>query len=451
MKSIIYTILPVLLIGLCCLSACKKLLEIPSPQNQLTTDKVFADSTSATAAMVNVYALFNNTIDVNYNAVMSCYTDELQYSGATQQFIEYNQASVPPSNSTNASFWQNSYFAIYSCNDALAQSQSSSGLSEQLKQQFQGEAKFLRAYAYLNLINTYGSVPLILTTNVNQNSIAASSDSVTVYKQIIQDLLEAKSGLSTSYIGQGKVRANQYAADALLARVYLWQKNWTAAESTSDEVISSALYTPLPNTLSTFTANSLETIFAFYTQFGYIADGPNLVPSSGAPQFFYTNQQLNAFEPGDHRKTDWILTTLVDTTAFYSPYKYHNITPNTSSPEFLIALRAGEQYLIRAEARAELNNLSGAIADLNVIRNRAGLSAYSGLTDKTSIINAVYHERQVELFTEWGNRYSDLKRTGRLSAVNSTIKPDWKNAAIVLPIPQSEINTDPNLKQNQGY
>ena len=451
MKSIVFlSLLPVMIV-VCCLSACKKLVDISTPKNQLTTDKIFADSTSATAAMINIYALFNSSIDVNYNAVMSCYTDELQYSGTTQQLIEYAQGAVAPANSTDLNFWQNSYFIIYSCNDVLAQSQRSAGLSQQFKQQFQGEAKFLRAFAYLNLVNTYGSVPLILSTSVNQNAIAERTDSASVYKQIVQDLLDAKNELTTGYIGQGKVRANQYAADALLARVYLWQKNWSQAESAADVVISSGLYSPLPSTLSTFTANSTETILAFYTQFGYIADGPNLIPTSGAPQFFYSQTQLSAFEPGDHRKSDWILTSQVDTNTFYSPFKYHNNTPNTSAPEFLIALRAGEQYLIRAEARAELNDLAGAVTDLNVIRNRAGLTAYSSLTDQVSILNAIYHERQVELFSEWGNRYSDLRRYGRLSAINSTIKPGWKNTAVSLPIPQSEINTDPNLKQNPGY
>jgi hypothetical protein len=451
MKTIIYLLVPLTLIAVFSLSACKKLVEIPSPKNQLTTDKVFADSTSATAAMVNIYAWFNNYIDVNYNAVISCYTYELQYSGNTQPFVEYAQGAVPPANSVDLGFWQNSYFVVYSCNDVLAQSERSSGLSATFKQQFQGEAKFLRAFAYLNLVNTYGAVPLVLSTNVTSNSVAGRIDSTTVYQQIVQDLLDAKSELPATYTGQGKVRASQYAADALLARVYLWQKNWTKAKSSADEVIFSGLFTPLPGTLSTFIANSTETILAFNTQFGYIADGPNLVPSSGTPQFFYSKTQLSAFEPGDHRKTDRILATQVDTTTFYSPFKYHNITPNTNSPEFLIALRAGEQYLIRAEAKAELGDLAGAVADLNVIRIRAGLPAYAGPIDKNTVLNAVYHERQVELFTEWGNRYNDLKRTGRLNAINSTLKPGWKNTANVLPIPQSEINTDPNLKQNQGY
>jgi hypothetical protein len=433
------------------LNSCKKMIEVPSPQNQLTTDKVFADSTSATSAMVNVYALFNNTIDPNYNSSISCYSDELSYTGPTQQIIEYSQSSVPPTNTGDLSFWQTSYFAIYCCNDIITQVQRSPNLSPVTVNEFTNEAKFLRAFAYFYLINTYGSVPLVLQTDVNVNSIAAKSDSVSVYKQIVQDLKDAQNGLPANYIGTGRVRANKYAASALLARVYLWQRDWVDAETTATSVIGSGLYTPLPATVNTFLANSQETILSFWTQYGYIADGPNLIPSSGAPQYFYSAAQLNAFEAGDLRKSDWTLASIVGANTFYSPYKYHNLSANTSSPEYLIALRAGEQYLIRAEARLRQNNITGALADLNVVRNRAGLNNYAGATDMPSVLAAILHERQVELFTEWGSRFLDLKRTGTLNATIGTLKPAWKPTALVLPIPQSEINTDPNLKQNQGY
>lgn len=433
------------------LNGCKKMIEVASPENQLTTDKVFVDSTSATAAMVNVYTLFNNNIDVNYNTFISCYSDELSYSGTTQQFIEYLQSAVPSSNTTDFNFWQNSYNAIYDCNDIIEQVKKSTGLSPYTVSEFTNEAKFLRAFSYFYLINTYGSVPLILQTDVNINATPPRSDSITVYKQIIQDLKDAQSGLSTAYAGSGRVRANKYAASALLARIYLWQKDWVNAETASTSVIESGLYTPLPTTSNAFLSNSQETILSFWTQNGYIADGPNLVPSSGAPQFFYTSAQLNAFEPGDLRKSNWTLASVVGTDTFYSPYKYHNISANLRSPEYLIALRAGEQYLIRAEAHAQQGNTPDALKDLNIIRNRAGLSNYAGATDKMSVLTAISHERRVELFTEWGNRFLDLKRVGLLNSVLGAFKPTWKPTAIILPIPQYELNTDPNLKQNPGY
>lgn len=451
MKSKINIQFFILMTTVVLLNSCKKMIQVPSPQNQLTTDKVFADSISATSAMVNAYALFDNTIDPNYNSYMSCYSDELSYTGSTQQITEYFQSAVPPSNSADLSFWQKSYFAIYSCNDIIDQVNKSPGLSPGIVNQFTNEAKFLRAFSYFYLINVYGSVPLVLQTDVNVNSIAAKLDSATVFKQIVQDLKDAQSGLSVNYIGAGRVRANKYTASALLARVYLWQRDWVNAEAAATSVLGSGLYTPLPTTPNTFLANSQETILSFWTQYGYIHDGTNLIPSSDAPQFFYTPGQLNAFEAGDLRKSNWILASVVGTNTFYSPYKYHNRSANTTSPEYLIALRAGEQYLIRAEARLQLDNVTGALADLNVIRNRAGLANYAGASDKVSVLAAITHERRVELFTEWGNRFLDLKRTGILNSVIGALKTSWKPTAIVLPIPQAEINTDPNLKQNQGY
>jgi len=436
------------------LSNCKKMIEVASPQNQLTTDKVFADSTSATAAMINVYALFDKTIDVNYNKFIGLYSDELNYTGPTESTLEYVQSAVSPINATNLNFWKNSYFAIYGCNSVIEQVQKSSALSSSTTADFINEAKFLRAYTYFFLVNTYGSVPLVLQTDVNNTATIKNSDSVTVYKQILQDLKDAQRGLSLGYRGGEPVRANKYAASALLARVYLWQKDWLNAEASATTVIQSGLYTPLPAIGSVFVSDSQETILSFWTQFGYTSDAPSLIPSSGAPGYFYTTAQLNAFEAGDLRKSSWLKTEIVGSTTYYSPYKYHNRTTNTSAPEYLIALRASEQYLIRAEARAQQGNISGpsgALADLNVIRNRAGLNNYNGAIDKGSVVTAIMHERRVELFSEWGNRFLDLKRSGALNTVLSSFKSTWKSTANQLPIPQSEINTDPNLTQNPAY
>ncbi|MES2060459.1 MAG: RagB/SusD family nutrient uptake outer membrane protein [Bacteroidota bacterium] len=451
MKSKFCISLVFLLISAVVLHSCKKMIEIPSPENQLTTDKVFADSTTATSAMVNVYVQFNTSINANYNKLLSCYSDELSYGGVTQDNLQYKNSAVAPLNTADQNFWQRSYFAIYSCNDLIEQLQKATRLSSSTITQFTNEAKFLRAFSYFYLVNTYGSVPLTTQTSVNLNSSALQSDSATVYKQIIQDLKDAQNGLPINYIGTGRVRSNKYSATALLSRVYLWQKDWVNAEESATAVIGSGLYTPLPKTSDAFLANSRETIFSFWTQYGYIADVPNLIPSSGAPQYFYTPSQLTAFESGDLRLSNWISKRVVGANTFYSPFKYHNRSSNTTSPEYLIALRTGEQYLIRAEARAQQNNNGGAIADLNVVRKRAGLVDYAGPTDKASVLTAVLHERQVELFTEWGNRFLDLKRNGTLNKVLTGIKTTWKPTAVLLPIPQYELNTNPNLKQNPGY
>jgi len=118
-------------------------------------------------------------------------------------------------------------------------------------------------------------------------------------------------------------------------------------------------------------------------------------------------------------------------------------------------LRLGEQYLIRAEARAQQGETTQAVADLNVIRNRAGLPNYSGGTDKASLIAAIFHERQVELFTELGHRFFDLKRAGTINAVMGSVAPQkggtWNANKALFPIPISDILNDSNLTQNPGY
>jgi hypothetical protein len=115
-------------------------------------------------------------------------------------------------------------------------------------------------------------------------------------------------------------------------------------------------------------------------------------------------------------------------------------------------LRLAEQYLIRAEARANQNNIAGAVDDINVIRTRAGLPAVSQGVSKDQCLLAIEQERRIELFTEWGHRWFDLKRTNRADAVLSTLKsPNWQSADRLYPIPQSELETDVHLNQNPGY
>jgi hypothetical protein len=114
-------------------------------------------------------------------------------------------------------------------------------------------------------------------------------------------------------------------------------------------------------------------------------------------------------------------------------------------------LRLAELFLIRAEANAQLNNVSNAVDDLNVLRTRAGLDLLPNSLSQQDCLNAVYQERRVELFAEWGHRWFDLKRTGQADAVLGTMKPAWKSSAVLYPIPFGEIQLNPLLTQNAGY
>jgi len=118
----------------------------------------------------------------------------------------------------------------------------------------------------------------------------------------------------------------------------------------------------------------------------------------------------------------------------------------------------GEQCLIRAEARAQQGNLNGAISDLDIIRKRAGLPLIANTNPGISqsvLLTAILHERQVELFTEWGHRWLDLKRTNNVDGVMNTVTTQkggtWNSDWQWYPITLSELQTAPNLVQNEGY
>jgi hypothetical protein len=459
------TKITLILIPLCIVSliSCKKLIEVGRPENQLATETVFSDSTTAISALSNIYALFNNSIDVVLNPNISVYGDDLNVNSAATQSLEFLQSSVSPTNQTNLAIWRNFYSIIYSSNNLIDQLNASTKLPADKVKMLICEAKFLRAFSYFYLVNLYGKVPLLVTTNVDDNSKAYQTDTSTVYNQIIRDLSDAQNGLSISYPTAGKVRANSMAATSMLARVYLYQKRWADAESAASKVISSGLYTPLVPVTDVFKAGGKESIFQFWTQNGYVSTGPILIPSSGQPGYAITPGLLTAFEGGDRRKSTWINSIVASNVTYYYPYKYHNRVANTTGPEYLTALRIGEQYLIRAEARInQSGKIADGVADLNIVRARARdvatmavpnpLPALSLNMSQSDALIAIAHERQVELFAEWGQRFFDLKRSGKVNLILGNLKTTWRNnVSIYLPIPQNELIYDANLQQNPGY
>jgi hypothetical protein len=137
---------------------------------------------------------------------------------------------------------------------------------------------------------------------------------------------------------------------------------------------------------------------------------------------------------------------------FYYPYKYKNRLISSATTEDYMIFRLGELYLVRAEAAANLGNTAGALADLNLVRARAGLAASTAsAASQPDVLNAIMHERQTELFCEWGNRWFDLKRTGTAGTVLSAEKSGWQPNAALYPLPKVQLQLDELLKQNPGY
>jgi hypothetical protein len=163
---------------------------------------------------------------------------------------------------------------------------------------------------------------------------------------------------------------------------------------------------------------------------------------------------VNSFESQDKRKTEWVGTVTYDGTTYCFPNKY-KIAQGVDAPstEYSTIFRLAEQYLIRAEARTHLGDFAGAQEDLNMIRHRAGLPNTSA-SDEASLLAAIEQERKVELFTEYGHRWFDLKRTNKADTVLSAIKgATWQSTDQLYPIPAREMAKSPSLQghQNPGY
>ncbi len=444
-----------------CIS-CKKFVEIPPPKNQLVNEAIFSDSSNATKAVLGLYVNMIQSASLNIaSGGTTVYTalsaDEIYPTASSGDPREFYDNAISVNNAQNgSSLWQNGYSIIYGANACIEGLTLSNTLFESVKNQLLGESRFVRAFIYFNLVNLYGPIPLITSTDYNQNKIEGRSPVDAIYDQIILDLREAKKLLTTNYVSAERARPNKYTASALLAKVYLYQKRWNEAENEASQIINSNTYSLESDLNNVYKASNIESIWKLRPVYTGVEtwEGYFILPASSTvlPNYVVTNYLLNAFELNDQRKVKWLKSNIVSGQAYYYPNKYKLGYDGATTPlEHYIVFRLAEQYLIRAEARVQQGNLTDAITDVNLIRSRAGLTNLISSLTQAQIISAVEQERRIELFCEWGNRWFDLKRTDRVNAVLGLIKTNWQPTDILYPIPQLELNRNPFLTQNPGY
>jgi starch-binding outer membrane protein, SusD/RagB family len=447
------------------ITGCNKLIEIGAPQNQLVTSSVFSDTVTVESAVLGMYSKVANgypamdmgTATTLYNGMSS---DEGYYF---QTYLDaFTQNALTSNFYYIDGYWSGIYNNIYTANSLIA-GDSSSSLSASYRARTIGEAKFIRALCYFYLVNEYGAVPLVLTTDV-QTANSQPRDSVgTVYNQIIQDLTDAQSELPAdlSLYSGNRTRATTWAAQALLARVYLYRGDWAQAEAAATAVISNpGLFSLQSDPTKVFLAGSTEGILQFPPPFtsSWMASNVGASPYSPTPNFVLSDSLYAAFETGDLRLTDWVGIKSYGGTNYPYPSKYKYIG-GVGAVEDAQLLRMSEQYLIRAEAETQLGDFGDAAADLNVVRTRAGLAATTA-TDMPSLKAAIEHECRIEFFCEWGHRWLDLNRwpginNPALTRADEVYPVDkttpWQAYDALYPIPQPEINTNLSLTQNPGY
>ncbi|MGA9649273.1 RagB/SusD family nutrient uptake outer membrane protein [Pedobacter sp.] len=492
MKTVKKDIFIIILLGWCIMMAlgCKKFLDVPLPTDKFAAEGAYQNDNStgavitgiiSAAASSPVYGSANNFESIGLTTAL--YSDDLKFiqntglgSGATNMAFYYTNALT----SANGVQWSLLYRQLYSCNLAIENIEKNKNILNKYNQ-WLGEALFLRAFTFFDLTNLYGDVPLAISSDYEVNNSLARAPKAEVYAQVIKDLKRAEDLLGTNYldgtgnISANRVRPNQFAAAALLARVYLYTGDYANAEIAAARVIGNTAQYQLLAPSIVFTANSKETIWslapisstAVRDYFLYNNGAPVVSANQAALAMFnpaaMSQPLLDSFEQGDLRFSNWVVLRTTTSAPlngqFYFPDKYKS---RVNGVEYNVMLRLAEQFLIRAEARLNQNNISGAVGDLNLIRQRARPSSASGLMadypstlSREECLNAILKERRCELFTESAHRFYDLKRLGRIDQVMGDYAAakgtTWSTYKQLWPIPASDIQFNRNLKQTPGY
>ncbi|HKG08458.1 MAG TPA: RagB/SusD family nutrient uptake outer membrane protein, partial [Pedobacter sp.] len=365
MKNAIKKTTIFMIIGLVAMnSSCKKFIDIDPPKSSVTSEVVFNDDVTATSAVVGIYFDLINYVGFasggpsSVTMLAGLSADELHNFSNVGVYQEFQQNNLSTRNASVLELWISCYKTLYQINEVLEGLNESRNVTEKAKKQLIGEVLFIRAFTHFYLVNLFGPIPLALTTDYNITKKLPRSTSFEVYNSIIQDLTIAKNNLSDDYpwidedfVTRARIRVNKASAAAMLARVYLYNKQWDNAETQATEVINNSKYALSSDLNTTFLSNSSEAIWQLRP---VVSESSNTVEGfyfledlSLYKSFVLNNEVTKAFEYGDLRKNEWIRTDLLIPEPIYSPYKYKVYTSSTVTESSMV-LRLSEQYLIRA-------------------------------------------------------------------------------------------------------
>jgi len=238
-------------------TSCKKYITVETPATFTGTEVAFKSNTSAAQVLTSLYA---SLLGIDQGALASaCFLPELSADNlalfdpsASTSYVNYYRNSLVPEYSTtgqSATYWVKMYKLIYTVNMAIEQLTGNTELSPNVSKRLLGETHFMRAFLYFYMTNFYGEVPLVLSTDYKKTAVLKKSTTAEIYTQIQNDLGVAEPLLDYNYmngdisqITTNRLRPNLATLQALQARVYLYQKNYAAAEATATKVISQSMY-----------------------------------------------------------------------------------------------------------------------------------------------------------------------------------------------------------------
>lgn len=446
-------------LGALLLPSCEDLVEVNDPTNQLGSVQVFEDVQTANATLAGLYASLRDqsvisgagyyaasTLAASYADDLDCYNND--QNGAMDIYRNQQQET----NMMIANVWNTAYKQIYYANSIIYGAENSLSLSEADKNRLKGEALLVRSLLYFYLQQLWGDIPYTTSLDYEYNRSLSKTGSAALLEKVELDLKQAIPLLEDNYRNSQRIFPNRKVAELLLARVYLTEKKYQQAEQLATGILQSPLYQFQSNLNEVFHKTGSHILWQLSPQnSGDATKEASFYYFSGAAPNAYTLTPalVNSFTDGDLRKQAWMTKVSFNGSSWYRPYKYKNLS-GTNTNEYSVVFRLEEVYFILAEALAKQNRLNEAMPYLNATRERAGLSTLTSLSAE-SFINELLAEKRREFFSEFGHRFFDLKRLGRLNELK-TLKPNWEDFKSLWPLPQNELLLNTNLApQNPGY
>ncbi|MBK1441405.1 RagB/SusD family nutrient uptake outer membrane protein [Parapedobacter sp. ISTM3] len=418
-------------------------------------------------------------------------------SDNTFQSLDYNDGNISRFSETSLlpilfTAWSDYYNKIQRCNKVLEE-MVAIDMPIETARQYEGEAKFIRALLYFDLVRLWGRVPLVTTTlTIDEGYQVRRNEISEVYRQIESDLIDAANLLPPDYPSANQGRATSWAAKAFLGKVLVFMSGyplnaarWGDAATLLHEVIESGRFEFFENYADVFShehESGRQAVFSLLFKTGVSGEGnpfptrntPNfisraLVPMGGSPfQLFLSNDLINSFENGDTRKeaviwSEWTNNAgeVITSQPFSKKYLNGPAVQGDGWDIDWILLRYDDVLMLYAECLNELGYVpEGEAFDiLNRIRQRAGLTPKTAtdISDQQQFRRWVEHERRMEFCFE-NQRWFDLVRTDRALDVMRDFLRNYgiesamgSRARYYYPVPQQVLDINPNLEQNEGY
>ena len=474
-----------IMLSACVFGACSDVSLDQVPQTERSEANFYKTNADFYNAIVGVYAALKHPGIIDKGSGSYLYMTELvtdntdtgaARGGIAAELYYFEDFNFSLASTTLSNAWTGHYLGIARTNSILDRLQAAN-IPQASKDRFEGEAKFMRALFYFNLVRFFGDVQLVtkeLTSPYEANSLPRSP-AADVYALIISDLKTAETKLPATIPSAEAGRASSWAAKTELGKVYLTLKQYDNAAAKLKEVIDGNAYSLMPKYADIFPATTSyaankEYILAVQYKSGNIGQGSDLwsnwaavnssvalLGTGGGVGGGFNRPTANmeaAYEAGDLRKDASMLSSYKATNGttvnekYVVKFRQQGALNNDSDVDFPL-LRYADVLLMYGEALNELGRTTEGLTYLNLIRKRAGLADKTGLSQADFRL-AMEQERRVELAFE-GHRWFDLVRTGRFVTVMQAKGFKVQPFHQLYLIPQRETDLNKALTQNPGY